>query len=180
MMFAQGNSLMVEVIARIPELRGHLAGIRGRGASIGLVPTMGALHKGHAKLLEIARQQNDFLVTSIFVNPIQFDRNEDLENYPRTMEADLRVCENGGVDLIFAPSATDLYPRDQLTFVESPALSAHLCGVHRPGHFRGVATVVLKLFNIVQPTRACFGEKDAQQLAVIRRMAADLNVPVRI
>jgi pantoate--beta-alanine ligase len=171
---------MVEVIAGIPELRRRLAGIRGRGVSIGLVPTMGALHKGHAKLLETSRRQNDFLVTSIFVNPIQFDRKEDLENYPRTMESDLRVCENGGVDLIFAPSAKDLYPRDQLTFVESPALSEHLCGAHRPGHFRGVATVVLKLFNIIQPTRAYFGEKDAQQLAIIRRMVEDLNVPVEI
>jgi pantoate--beta-alanine ligase len=151
---------------------------RERGNSIGLVPTMGALHRGHAKLLEAARDGNDFVVASIFVNPIQFDRREDLENYPRTMEDDLRVCESHGVDLVFAPSAADLYPKEQLTFVESPMLAAHLCGAHRPGHFRGVATVVLKLFNIVQPDRAYFGEKDAQQLAIIRRMAEDLNVPV--
>jgi pantoate--beta-alanine ligase len=171
---------MVEVIAGIPELRARLDNIRIRGASIGLVPTMGALHRGHAKLLEIARCENNFLVTSIFVNPIQFDRKEDLENYPRTMEDDLRVCETCGVDVLFAPSPADLYPQEQLTFVESPALSAHLCGTHRPGHFRGVATVVLKLFNIIQPTRAYFGEKDAQQLAIIRRMVEDLNVPVAI
>jgi pantoate--beta-alanine ligase len=141
---------------------------------------MGALHRGHAELLKVAREENDFLVASIFVNPIQFDRKEDLENYPRTMEDDLRISRCCDVDLIFAPGRSDLYPREQLTFVESPTLSAHLCGAHRPGHFRGVATVVLKLFNIVQPDRAYFGEKDAQQLAVIRRMVADLNVPVTV
>ena len=171
---------MPEVIAGIAELRARLDRSRSIGGSIGLVPTMGALHRGHAKLLEIARRENDFLVASIFVNPIQFDRTEDLRNYPRTMEDDLRLCDSHGVDLVFAPSATDLYPHEQLTFVESPALSAHLCGAHRPGHFRGVATVVLKLFNIVQPDRAYFGEKDAQQLAIIRRMVADLNVPVTV
>ena len=171
---------MPEVIAGISALRAHLANKRSIGGSVGLVPTMGALHRGHAKLLEIARKENDFVVASIFVNPIQFDRKEELENYPRTMEDDLRLCDSHGVDLVFAPSATDLYPQEQLTFVESPALSAHLCGAHRPGHFRGVATVVLKLFNIVQPDRAYFGEKDAQQLAVIRRMVEDLNVPVAV
>ena len=139
---------MPEAIADIAELRQRLR-IR-RGASIGLVPTMGALHRGHAKLLETARRQNDFVVASIFVNPIQFDRGEDLENYPRTMEDDLRVCGNCGVDLVFAPRPDQIYPREQLTFVESPALEKHLCGAHRPGHFRGVATVVLKLLNIVQ------------------------------
>jgi pantoate--beta-alanine ligase len=169
-----------EVIADISELRARLDRRRSRGVSIGLVPTMGALHGGHAKLLEIAREENDFVVAIIFVNPIQFDRKEDLENYPRTMEDDLRICDSRGVDLVFAPSATDLYPHPQLTFVESPALSSHLCGAQRPGHFRGVATVVLKLFNIVQPDRAYFGEKDAQQLAIIRRMVADLNVPVTV
>ncbi len=165
---------MHETIVGVAELRARLAGRRG----VGLVPTMGALHAGHKRLLEIARRENDFVVASIFVNPIQFDRKEDLDKYPRTMEEDLRVCDALGVDLVFAPSAADLYPREQLTFVESPTLSAHLCGAHRPGHFRGVATVVLKLFNIVQPERAYFGEKDAQQLAIIRRMVEDLNVPV--
>ncbi len=171
---------MPEVIAGIRELRARLDGRRSRGAEIGLVPTMGALHRGHAALLEAARHENGFVVASIFVNPIQFDRPEDLENYPRTMEDDLRMCESRGVDLVFAPSAAGLYPREQTTFVESPLLSAHLCGAHRPGHFRGVATVVLKLFNIVQPDRAYFGEKDAQQLAIIRRMVEDLNVPVTV
>jgi pantoate--beta-alanine ligase len=141
---------------------------------------MGALHRGHAALLQAARRENDFVVASIFVNPIQFDRAEDLEKYPRTMEDDLRMCESYGVKVVFAPVAADLYPREQLTFVESPVLSAGLCGAHRPGHFRGVATVVLKLFNIVQPERAYFGEKDAQQLAIIRRMVEDLNVPVMV
>jgi len=169
---------MPEVIPGIDELRARLS--RERGHSIGLVPTMGALHRGHAKLLEAARRENDFVVASIFVNPIQFDRSEDLDNYPRTMEDDLRVCGSEGVDLVFAPSTADLYPRELLTFVESPTLAAHLCGAHRPGHFRGVATVVLKLFNIVQPDRAYFGEKDAQQLAIIRRMVLDLNVPLMV
>lgn len=169
---------MPEVIAGIEELRARLAMERGR--SVGLVPTMGALHRGHARLFEVARRENDFVVASIFVNPIQFDRAEDLEKYPRTIEEDLRVCQRKGVDLVFAPSAADLYPSEQLTFVESPRLSAHLCGAHRQGHFRGVATVVLKLLNIVQPKRAYFGEKDAQQLAIIRRMVVDLNVPVTV
>src|ERR1700691_2692263 len=169
---------MPEVIAGIGELRERL--VRERGGSIGLVPTMGALHRGHAALLEAARRENNFVIASIFVNPIQFDRAEDLEKYPRTMEDDLRVCGGCGVDLVFAPSDGDLYPREQLTFVESPLLSAGLCGAHRPGHFRGVATVVLKLLNIVQPERAYFGEKDAQQLAIIRRMVEDLNVPVEV
>jgi pantoate--beta-alanine ligase len=169
---------MPEVIAGVADLRSRLS--REREGSIGLVPTMGALHRGHGKLLDVARKENDFVVASIFVNPIQFDRAEDLAKYPRTMEDDLRTCESSGVDLVFAPTAEDLYPREQLTFVESPGMSAHLCGAFRPGHFRGVATVVLKLFNIVQPDRAYFGEKDAQQLAIIQRMVADLNVPVLV
>jgi len=171
---------MPEVIAGIAALRARLRRARVPGASIGLVPTMGALHRGHAKLFETARGENDFLVASIFVNPIQFDRAEDLEKYPRTMDDDLRVCDSCGVDLVFAPTAAELYPCEQMTFVESPVLGAHLCGAHRPGHFRGVATVVLKLLNIVEPTRAYFGEKDAQQLAIIRRMVLDLNVPVTV
>jgi pantoate--beta-alanine ligase len=170
---------MPEVYFEIAALRQRLENV----SSIGLVPTMGALHRGHAKLLETARRENDVVVASIFVNPTQFDRKEDLENYPRTMEEDLRICDSCGVDLVFAPPASEMYPEypdAPLTFVDLPALTAHLCGAHRPGHFRGVATVVLKLLNIVQPHRAYFGEKDAQQLAVIRRMVADLNVPVSI
>jgi len=147
---------------------------------VGFVPTMGALHAGHAELLKTARRENDFVVASIFVNPLQFDRKADLENYPRTMDADLETCAAYGTDLIFAPEVADLYPAEQLTFVEVPGLSENLCGASRPGHFRGVATVVLKLFNVVPPDRAYFGEKDAQQLAVIRRMVQDLNVPVEV
>ncbi len=141
---------------------------------------MGALHAGHEELLRVARAQCDILVASIFVNPLQFDRQEDLDRYPRTWEADMEICRRQAVDLVFAPTASDLYPTELLTFVDSPVLTAHLCGAHRPGHFRGVATVVLKLFNAVQPDVAFFGEKDAQQLALIRRMVTDLNVPVEI
>lgn len=170
----------MQVIAKIAELRGRLNEVRTSGASIGFVPTMGALHAGHAALLRRARGENDFVVASIFVNPLQFDRKADLDTYPRTMSADLDTCTACGTDLVFAPGVTDLYPAEQLTFVDVPALSENLCGASRPGHFRGVATVVLKLFNIVQANRAYFGEKDAQQLAVIRRMVRDLNVPVEV
>lgn len=141
---------------------------------------MGALHAGHAKLIETARAERDRVVVSIFVNPLQFDRQDDLHRYPRTMEADVKLCEKLGVDLIFAPSADEMYPTPPLCTVEVGRVGDHLCGPHRPGHFRGVATVVMKLFHIVQPHRAYFGEKDAQQLAVIRKMVADLNVPVTI
>ena len=171
---------MPEVIRDPNELRRRLATARKNNRSIGLVPTMGALHAGHVALLQAARRQNDVAVTSIFVNPLQFDRRQDLDSYPRTMEDDLNVCGDCGVDVVFAPTEAELYPAEQLTFVESPALSAHLCGQFRSGHFRGVATVVLKLFNLVQPDRAYFGEKDAQQLAIIRRMVQDLNLPLTI
>jgi pantoate--beta-alanine ligase len=170
----------MQVIANIAELRERVNAIRRGAFSIGFVPTMGALHAGHAALLKRARGENDFVVASIFVNPLQFDRKADLETYPRTMAADLETCAACGTDLVFAPGVTDLYPAEQLTFVDVPALSENLCGASRPGHFRGVATVVLKLFNIVQADRAYFGEKDAQQLAVIRRMVQDLNVPVEV
>jgi pantoate--beta-alanine ligase len=171
---------MSEEIAEITRLRARLREARARGASVGFVPTMGALHAGHEALLAIARRENDFVVASIFVNPLQFDRKEDLDHYPRTLADDLRLCERCGVNLVFTPTAAELYPEPQLTFVDSPTLTSTLCGQFRPGHFRGVATVVLKLLNIVQPQRAYFGEKDAQQLALIRRMVQDLNVPVEI
>jgi pantoate--beta-alanine ligase len=171
---------MPEVIGEIVPLRARLSEMRASGASIGLVPTMGALHAGHEALLETARRANDLVVATIFVNPLQFDRSEDLAKYPRTLEADLLVCDRSGVDLVFAPAPSELYAHEQLTFIETPALSSTLCGHFRPGHFRGVATVVLKLLNIVQPARAYFGEKDAQQLALIRRMVCDLNVPVEV
>jgi pantoate--beta-alanine ligase len=163
----------------IADLRGLLEPWRRLG-TIGLVPTMGALHAGHARLIEEARRECDFVVVSIFVNPLQFDRQDDLDRYPRTLQSDLAFCERLNVDLVFAPSAGEMYPAAPLCTVEVSRIGDHLCGRHRPGHFRGVATVVMKLFEIVQPHRAYFGEKDAQQLAIIRRLVSDLNVPVAI
>ena len=147
---------------------------------VGLVPTMGALHAGHIRLIEQARPECHRVVVSIFVNPTQFNQASDFENYPKTMDADLAQCEKAGVDLVFAPTAAEMYPTPQFTFIEVGTLGEHLCGPFRPGHFRGVATVVAKLLNIVQPDRAYFGQKDAQQLAIIQRMVADLNMPVEI
>jgi len=147
---------------------------------IGLVPTMGALHAGHENLIEMARRECTTVVVSIFVNPIQFGPSEDYARYPRPLEQDLEACARRGADLVFAPPVEEMYPLPQLTFVEVTRISEHLCGKFRPGHFRGVATVVLKLLNIVQPQRAYFGEKDMQQLQIIRRMALDLNLPVTI
>jgi pantoate--beta-alanine ligase len=147
---------------------------------LGLVPTMGALHAGHARLIETAREECGSVVVSIFVNPTQFNDQRDFQLYPRDLTVDVELCETLGVDVVFAPPVEELYPGPQASFVEVAGLTGHLCGPFRPGHFRGVATVVLKLLNIVQPDRAYFGEKDAQQLAVIRRMVRDLDVPVTI
>jgi pantoate--beta-alanine ligase len=168
------------VIETIPELRDALSQIRRAGKSIGLVPTMGALHAGHGRLIEQAVEECDCVVVSVFVNPIQFDRQDDYDLYPRTLSDDVRFSERLGAGIVFAPAAGQMYPHPQNAFVEVEKVSEHLCGAFRPGHFRGVATVVLKLFNIVQPDRAYFGEKDAQQLAVIRRMVRDLAAPVTI
>lgn len=172
--------MSLRVVCAINELREALMAARRSGASIGLVPTMGALHAGHGRLIEQACQETDWVVVSIFVNPIQFDRKDDYTRYPRPLTADLEFCEARGVEMVFAPEAGEMYPEPQSTFVEVRGVAEHLCGRSRPGHFQGVATVVLKLFNIVQPDRAYFGEKDAQQVAVIRRMVRDLNVPVSI
>ena len=169
-----------QLFRKVEELREMLARVRRMGATIGFVPTMGALHEGHGRLMDTARRETDCVVASVFVNPIQFDRKEDLERYPQDLDADLRFCSGHRVDLVFAPSVSEMYPGEQLSFVDVGRVSEGLCGAFRPGHFRGVATVVLKLFNIVQPHRAYFGEKDAQQLAVIRRMVRDLNLPVEI
>jgi pantoate--beta-alanine ligase len=149
-------------------------------SNIGLVPTMGALHAGHECLMQTARAECDVLAVSIFVNPLQFGPSEDYSRYPRAWSQDLEICERHGADLVFAPSVEEIYPLPQLTVVEVGRVGEHLCGKFRPGHFRGVATVVLKLLNIVQPQRAYFGEKDMQQLTIIRRMVVDLNVPVTI
>jgi len=141
---------------------------------------MGALHPGHEALIGAARRECGIVVVSIFVNPLQFGPNEDYARYPRTLEKDVEICRRQGTDVVFNPSPDDMYPLPPLTFAQVTRVSEHLCGKFRPGHFRGVATVVLKLFNIVRPDRAYFGEKDIQQLAVIRRMVADLNIPVEI
>ena len=148
--------------------------------SIAFVPTMGYLHEGHASLLREGRKRGDVLVLSIFVNPIQFGKNEDLDKYPRNMERDCQIAEECGVDIVFIPTASEMYPDGFQTGVTVREISRPLCGASRPGHFDGVATVVAKLFNIVRPDVALFGNKDYQQLAVIRRMTADLNMPVEI
>lgn len=169
-----------ELIETIAGVRARLASVRGQGASIGLVPTMGALHAGHASLMTMARRHCSVVVVSIFVNPLQFDRPDDLRRYPRTLDADLDVCNAQGVDIVFAPSVGEMYPVEPVCAVDIGVLGDHLCGRYRPGHFRGVATVVLKLLQITGPDTAYFGEKDAQQLAVVRRLVTDFNVPVRI
>jgi pantoate--beta-alanine ligase len=168
------------VVRTVEEVREYLAQVRHDNKRIGLVPTMGALHHGHASLIEKARSGSDFVVVSIFVNPLQFGPGEDYLVYPRPIEKDLEVCRRTGANLIFAPEVKDIYVSDQRAFVEVARLGDHLCGPFRPGHFRGVATVVAKLFNIIQPDEAYFGEKDYQQLCIIRRMVQDLNFGIAI
>ena len=172
--------MKLQVVHSIEELRRALAPIRNARRSIGLVPTMGALHAGHGRLIETARRESACVVVSIFVNPIQFDRSDDYSRYPRTLPNDVEFCDARGVDIVFAPTVEEMYPGVQRAFVEVNDIGEHLCGQFRPGHFRGVATVVLKLLNIVQPGRAYFGEKDTQQVAVIRQMVKELNVQVDI
>ena len=172
--------MCLELADTIALLRERLRPARAAAAAIGLVPTMGALHAGHFALIDRARRECRCIVVSIFVNPLQFDRQDDLRRYPRALQADLDACRARGVDLVFAPGQSEMYPVLPACTVEVAKLADHLCGRHRPGHFNGVATVVLKLLQIVQPARAYFGEKDAQQLAVIRRLVRDLNVPVDI
>jgi pantoate--beta-alanine ligase len=169
------------VAATIAEVRREVGAARAAGRVIGLVPTMGALHAGHARLIEECRREAGFVVVSIFVNPAQFGPAEDFARYPRTPEADRALCAAAGADLVFAPTVAEVYPRGPgATVVEVPGLSVILEGASRPGHFRGVATVVLKLLGIVGPDLAFFGQKDYQQLLVIRRMVEDLDVPVAI
>ncbi len=169
-----------EVITAIPVLRERVVRSRAAGLRVGCVPTMGALHAGHTALFDRARADCDLLVATLFVNPLQFDRSDDLARYPRDRDTDLRICGIHGVDVLFAPPVDAIYPRPLVATVAIDGLAASLCGASRPGHFQGVATVVLKLLNIVQPDFACFGEKDYQQLAIIRRLVEDTNVPVRI
>jgi pantoate--beta-alanine ligase len=168
------------VIATVEETRRAAAAARARGLSIGLVPTMGALHEGHASLIRAARRETSFVVVSIFVNPTQFGPNEDLSRYPRPLEQDLDLCEREGADLVFYPAPETVYPPGFCTYVEVTGLQDVMEGPSRPGHFRGVATVVLKLFNIALPDIAYFGQKDGQQARIVRQMVADLNVPVEV
>jgi pantoate--beta-alanine ligase len=170
----------VKTLHTIAELRPLLDGERAAGRSVGLVPTMGYLHEGHLSLMRQARADTDVTVASIFVNPLQFGVGEDLDAYPRDLDRDGRLAEAAGVDLLFVPSADEMFPQPVLTTVSVGQVSEPLEGTARPGHFAGVATVVAKLFAIVGPCRAYFGEKDFQQLAVVRRMARDLSLPVEV
>ncbi|MBL7215049.1 MAG: pantoate--beta-alanine ligase [Phycisphaerae bacterium] len=170
----------MRIVHTINEIRQSVLGKKQQNARVGLVPTMGALHAGHGSLVEAAVEECDFVVVSIFVNPTQFGPSEDFEKYPRTLDTDAAYCEQLGADIIFAPSADQMYPAEQLTWVDTEKLTEVLCGQSRPGHFRGVTTVCAKLFNIVQPDLAYFGQKDAQQAIVIQRMVKDLNMPLEI
>lgn len=171
----------METIETIAGVREQVNAWKREGLRVGFVPTMGNLHSGHLALVDAARAHSDRIVASIFVNPTQFGPGEDYESYPRTLDADLRRLEQKGTDLVFAPPVTEIYPDGEpLTWVNVDQLDQYLCGASRPGHFRGVATVVTKLFNIIQPDLAAFGEKDYQQLAIIRRMVRDLCMPVEI
>ena len=170
----------MEVAKTIESVRSLVKAARSKGKKIGFVPTMGALHTGHISLIEAAVKKCDFVVVSIFVNPTQFGPGEDLEKYPRPLKADLEICRNTGVDVVFAPTQEQMYPQENLTWVNVKKLTEQLCGQSRPAHFRGVTTVCAKLFNIVAPDIAFFGQKDAQQAIVIKRMVADLNMPVEI
>ena len=172
----------MNTVKTVRELRAAIARARAEGKRIGFVPTMGNLHSGHVALVEKASQRADFVVASIFVNPLQFGPNEDLAKYPRTLAADQEKLVSAGCHLLFAPTPEEMYPQgmDDQTRISVPVVSEGLCGGSRPGHFEGVATVVTKLFNMVQPDLAIFGEKDFQQLAVIRKLVRDLNLPVQI
>lgn len=170
----------MQVVKNIQEMKKISNNLIQNKKSIGFVPTMGYLHEGHLSLVKKAREDNDFVVVSIFVNPTQFGPNEDFNSYPRDLKRDLDLLEKLNVDYVFVPDVNDMYPKDFSTFVEETKLSKFLCGRSRPGHFRGVCTVVTKLFNIVKPTRAYFGQKDAQQFRILRRMVRDLNLDVEM
>lgn len=170
----------MKIVSTVEEVRKQIKEWKMQGQSVGFVPTMGYLHEGHKSLMDCARKENDRVVVSIFVNPMQFGPAEDLADYPRDLEHDAQICESAGADLIFHPEPEEMYAGDFCSFVDMSVLTEGLCGKTRPVHFRGVCTVVTKLFNIVTPDRAYFGQKDGQQLAVIRRMVRDLNMDIQI
>ena len=172
----------MNILTSIDALRGQIRQWRQQGETIAFVPTMGNLHNGHLRLVDVAKSRADRVIVSIFVNPMQFGKNEDLDNYPRTLEADCAGLTAHGTDAVFTPTPAMMYPRglEVQTFVEVPLLGDLHCGASRAGHFRGVSTIVCKLFNLVQPDIACFGQKDYQQLAIIRQMVADLSLPIEI
>ncbi len=170
----------MRIIETIEEMKIFVKQVKARGLSIGLVPTMGSLHEGHLALMRQAKKQCDVVVVSIFVNPTQFGPNEDYAKYPRDLTGDSVQAGTAGVDVIFHPQAQEMYPKGYSSFIEIDGITQKLCGLSRPGHFRGVATVVTKLFNIIQPDIAFFGQKDAQQVLVLQRMASDLNMDVII
>jgi pantoate--beta-alanine ligase len=170
----------VKVIRAIKQMSAVIKKIKAKGKKVGFVPTMGALHAGHLSLIRRAQKENDFTVASIFVNPAQFGAGEDFENYPRDLKQDILLCKKEGVDIVFCPGAREIYPEDFSSYVTVEGLSEVLCGKPRPGHFKGVATVVAKLFNIICPDTAYFGQKDAQQALIIKRLVRDLNMPVKI
>lgn len=170
----------MRLIRSIRQVKKVLSEFKKKGRTIGFVPTMGALHQGHLSLIRKARRSNGLVAVSIFVNPIQFGPREDLKSYPWDLKKDLRSCRQCGVDIIFCPSVKEMYGRDHKTSVTVKGLDSRLCGEFRPGHFQGVATVVVKLLNIIQPDTAYFGQKDAQQAIIIKKVVSDLNIPVRI
>lgn len=170
----------MRVIKRIDDLRAVVKAQKRVGNTIGFVPTMGYLHEGHLSLIRASARENDFTIMSIFVNPIQFGANEDFEKYPRDMDRDFQMAEKAGVDVVFTPEAAEMYPEGFNTYVNVQGITDILCGKSRPGHFKGVATVVTKFFNIVEPDKAYFGQKDAQQVVVIKKMARELNMNIEI
>ncbi len=174
------KGIYMELARTIESVRQSVDAARAEGKRIGFVPTMGDLHAGHVSLIEAAAKRCDFVVVSIFVNPTQFGPSEDFDKYTRDLEADMSICKQTGVDLVFAPGASEMYHKANITWVSVEKLTENLCGRSRPGHFRGVTTVCAKLFNIVSPDVAFFGQKDAQQAIVIKRMAGDLNMPLQI
>ena len=170
----------MQTIQSVNEMQSHAIGLRSSGRLIGLVPTMGCLHEGHLSLIDIAKERADKVIVSIFVNPTQFGPNEDFERYPKSLQADVEKCAERGADIVFNPSVAEMYPQGFSTYVNEEDVGTGLCGISRPNHFRGVTTVCLKLFNITRPDIAVFGQKDAQQCAVIQKMVTDLNIPAEV